>query len=206
MISAHPLQWPEGWPRIHHPNLRKNGKFHRYGKYLTISDGVDRVLDELKRMGIDKQDAIISTNVRTRLDGFPRSGEPEPTDPGVAVYWQDMLGAHRVMAIDIYTTVADNLAGIAATLESMRAIERHGGSRILERAFTGFTALPAPGAKRTWREILGFTHDEKVTADELQTRYRKKAMDCHPDRPGGSHDAMAELNEAFEQAKREIGA
>ena len=38
------------------------------------------------------------------------------------------------MAIDAYTRTADNLAAVAATLEAMRAIERHGGAQILERA------------------------------------------------------------------------
>ncbi|KVD37855.1 hypothetical protein WJ41_22830 [Burkholderia ubonensis] len=62
---------------------------------------------------------------------------------GVAVYWETRAGARRVMAIDQYTRVADNLAAVAATLDAMRAIERHGGARILERAFTGFAALAA---------------------------------------------------------------
>ncbi|MGN5479481.1 hypothetical protein ACTMU2_29065 [Cupriavidus basilensis] len=103
---------------------------------LTVSDGVNRVLDELGRLGARPGSIIISTNVAVRLDGLPRSGQREPADPGAAVYWQDRSGAPRVMAIDQYRSVADNLAAIAATLEAMRAIERHGGAQILERAFT----------------------------------------------------------------------
>ena len=67
---------------------------------LSVTDAVARVLDELQRMGVDRQDVVISTNVRSRLDGLPRSGEPEPDNPGAAVYWQEALGARRVMAID----------------------------------------------------------------------------------------------------------
>ncbi|TGR16226.1 J domain-containing protein, partial [Mesorhizobium sp. M8A.F.Ca.ET.202.01.1.1] len=37
-------------------------------------------------------------------------------------------------------------------------------------------------------------------------RYRRLAAQRHPDLPGGSHDAMAELNQAKEQALKEIGA
>jgi hypothetical protein len=33
---------------------------------------------------------VISTNVRMRLDGLPRSGEKESQDPGAAVYWQEL--------------------------------------------------------------------------------------------------------------------
>jgi hypothetical protein len=71
-------------------------------------------------MGVDRQDVVISTNVRTRLDGLPRSGEPEPSDRGAAVYWEDQKRKRRVMAIDRYGKVADNLAAIAATLDAMR--------------------------------------------------------------------------------------
>ena len=52
--------------------------------------------------------------------------------------------------------VEESLAAIAATLDAMRAIERHGGARVLERAFTGFTAVPAPDARKHWREVFGF--------------------------------------------------
>lgn len=161
-MNAYPLSWPEGWPRIPFGQQR-DALFGRRdttgGKKLlglTVTQAVQRVLVELERMNIDRQDVIISTNVRTRLDGLPRSGEREPADSGAAAYWQDRQGHKRVIAIDQYTKVADNLAAIAATLDALRAVERHGGARILERAFTGFTALPAPGQTtvRTWRQVF----------------------------------------------------
>ena len=117
--------------------------------------GVERVLDELGRLSIWRDDSVISTNITTRLDGLPRSDQKAPEDPGVAVYWETKNGDRRVMAIDQYRRVADNLAAIAATLEALRAIERHGGAQILDRAFTGFTSLPSPAAARTWREVIG---------------------------------------------------
>ena len=139
--------------------------------------------------------------MRTRLDGLPRSGERKPDDPGAAVYWETRKGERRVMAIDRYTDVADNLAAIAATLEAMRAIERHGGAQILDRAFTGFVALPAPGASKSWRDILEYGGGP-ARADEIDRNYRILARDAHPDR-GGNHEAMSELNRAREEALRE---
>src|SRR5690606_21640176 len=123
---------------------------------LTIAQALDRVRDELRRMGIHDDDLVDSTNLPLRLDGWPRSGQAEPADPGVVVYWTDRFDRsrpRRCMAIDRYDRVADNLAAIAATLEAMRAIERHGGAEILNRAFTGFTALPA--GSESWWGILG---------------------------------------------------
>lgn len=218
-INAYPLSWPTGWPRVA-AHLRKGARFtkgerqHRRNsdgssssrmlhKSLSVIDGIGRVLQELERMGIERQDVVISTNLRTRLDGLPRSGESRPDDPGVAVYWQDALGSRRVMAIDIYTEVADNLAAVAASLDAMRAIERHGGAQILERAFTGFTALPEPGkSQQHWRDVLGLRPATPQTTDSINAAYRRLAADAHPDR-GGSHERMAEINRARDEALRE---
>src|ERR1039458_7365901 len=131
-IQAYPLAWPVDWKRTA-PNQRQNGRFKKVekvwrpgsapgavgyyncnNKWLTVTDGVGRVLLELERMGIGRDDVIVSTNVRTRLDGLPRSGEKEPEDTGASVYWQPLNSKEpmRCMAIDRYASVADNLAAI----------------------------------------------------------------------------------------------
>jgi hypothetical protein len=208
-INAYPLQWPTGWKRTQHVDRRSatfNKKTHgnRGTQRLTIADGAQRVLAELEAMGYGRDDIVISTNVELRLDGLPRSDRSEPGDPGTAVYWRTRKGEHKVMAVDRYDRVADNLAAIAATLEAMRAIERHGGALILERAFTGFAALPAPGAKREWWEILGV--ERSATRDTVRGAYRALASKFHPDKPGGSHEKMAELNSAQEAALLECAS
>lgn len=202
MITAYPLQWPEGWPRTK-SHLRKNGNFRKDGKWVTVYQACDRVLVELGRLGIGRDDIVISTNLKTRMDGLPRSDQSEPGDHGAAVYWETRKHERRVMAIDRYNTVADNLAAIAATLEAMRAIERHGGAQILDRAFTGFVALPAPGAQRHWRAVIGVGPDVRDLA-VVRAEFRRRAADHHPDRPGGTHDAMAELNAALAAAEKEL--
>lgn len=146
-------------------------------------------------------------NLQTRLDGLPRSDQKAPVDPGVAVYWQRNGEAPKVMAIDQYTTVADNIAAIAATLDAMRAIERHGGAQILDRAFTGFEALPAPGQSKSWRDILDVPDDMRPADSQLaraKNHYRALASANHPDK-GGSTERMAEINRAWQQACEELG-
>lgn len=207
MINNFPLSWPEGWPRA---SLRKSATFARRGysdsayrplKNLEVADGVGRVLLELSRLGVDRQDIIISTNVRTRIDGLPRSGEAEPKDPGAAVYWQDDKRRSRVMAIDRYDRVADNLAAIAATLEALRAIERHGGGQILERAFTGFTALPSPGVARPWWAVLGI--DPQADRAEIELAYKRRRSATHADK-GGSDAEFHEVQQAYELALAQV--
>lgn len=219
-VSAYPLEWPAGWRRTAAAD-RKNAHFgkqeRQYStipgsnnswmrkKDLTISDGVGRILDSLERMGISRNDVVISTNVRTRLDGLPRSGERQPDDPGAAVYWRhDYNSPMRCMAIDRYSSVADNLGAIAATLEAMRAIERHGGAEILNRTFTGFAALAATTGPRPWREVLGIMVGGDLTRSLVEAHYRTLARARHPD-AGGSDAAMVELNVARDQALQEIG-
>jgi curved DNA-binding protein CbpA len=44
-------------------------------------------------------------------------------------------------------------------------------------------------------EILGLEKD--ATAEDVKKAYRKKAQKAHPDRKGGSEDAMREVNDAY---------
>lgn len=209
-MNRYPLSWPEGWKRTQAAS-RKSAKFGRAsrhnnagwtpGRALTVAEATGRVLGELQRFGARSPDTIISTNLVVRQDGLPRSDQRAPADPGVAVYWRRREDkAHKVMAIDIYDTVADNLAAIAASLDALRAIERHGGAKILERAFMGFIALPAPGQEtgRSWQKVLEL--DDEVDLEVARARYRRLCSERHPDR-GGSHEAMSELNRAWEQAQ-----
>lgn len=178
MIQAYPLAWPQGWPRT---GGRKAGQFKTYGRDISVDVGVRRVLNQLALMHIAAAGVVISTNVPLRRDGTPRSDQAQPADRGVAIYWTDGKGGRKVMAIDLYMKVEHNLAAIATTLEAMRAIERHGGAQILERAFTGFTALAAPAVFDPWA-VLGL----KPGADrgEVERKFRELAMRHHPDRGG----------------------
>lgn len=78
---------------------------------------------------------------------------------------------------DAHTRTRDNLAAIVATLEAMRAIERHGGAQIFERAFTGLRALPKPSGSDRW-DVLQVTRD--ATREVIEANYRRFARDQHP--------------------------
>ncbi len=93
-------------------------------------------------------------------------------------------------ACDKWQDVYDNIYAIGKTIEALRGIERWGTGDMVEQAFTGFVALPAP---KSPHEILGVTAG--ASEEEIDAAYRQKAMAVHPDR-GGSAAAMAEINEA----------
>jgi hypothetical protein len=194
--QAYPLRWPTGWKRTA-ARARKVDRFSSKGptfgnRALTNSEAASRVLLQLERFGVDIDQVIISSNVRPTLGGLPRSGERNPEDPGVAVYWTKRGEPQRCMAIDCYSNVAGNLAAIAATLEAMRAIERHGGAAILDRAFAGFAALPPSREGLPW-VVLGVEPD--ASEEDVERAYRALAMKFHPDR-GGTEADMARLNAA----------
>lgn len=214
-MQRYPLAWPDGWKRT--PGAqRKRAQFgkgeRQYSsvpggsswmrrKDLSVYDATTRVLTELQRLGVLEGDSVISTNLQVRLDGLPRSNQSEPGDPGVAVYWQTRGEPMRVMATDRYDRVADNLAAIAATLEAMRAIERHGGAQILERAFTGFDALPDPN-NRNWRDVLGKDVTDRA---QLEAVYKRLRSESHPDK-GGSAERFHDVQRAYDDACKELPA
>lgn len=202
MIPTYPLAWPAGWKRTP-AHRRKAAKFRSTSRRSSLSpfDGVSRVLEELERMAVGRDDIVVSTNLPTRLDGLPRSDAREPDDSGAAVYWRTKSGELKCMAIDRYSRVADNLAAIAATLEALRAIERHGGGEILDRAFTGFTALPEP--PNDWRRVLGVPAN--ATLAQARDAYMRARSVAHPDR-GGNAEAFGAVERAWAAAQQETPA
>jgi hypothetical protein len=209
MTQAYPLQWPAGWPRMS-AGGRKRAKFSKgerqysnqpgggswvHKKELSIWDATKRIQGELTTMGVRDGLYVISTNLELRNDGLPRSGQRAPEDPGVAVYWT-RKGQQQVMAIDLYDRVQDNMAAIAASLNALRAIERHGGAQILDRAFAGFTALANPDSFDPWA-VLGLRPG--ATKDDIERKYRELARAAHPD-TGGSHEAFTTLQRARTEA------
>jgi len=207
--TAYPLTWPAGWKRTP-VESRSVGRFGttktnvmsgwRHTEHISIHAATVRLRQELGRMGVRDDDIVLSTNLQLRLDGLPRSGQTQPKDPGAAVYWSDPWAkAPRCMAIDRYTKVEQNIAALAATIEAMRAIERHGGAAVLERAFSGFIAVPAPAAEHDWRVVLELQDVVELGREDVERAFRRLAAKAHPDRDG-SHERMTALNLARERA------
>lgn len=198
MAEAFPLQWPDGWPRT--PSFKRESD-RRFGGAvygLTMGRARDQLLSELQRL--NAQGAVVSSNVALRRDGLPYSDQRRLDDPGVAVYFT-LRKRPLVMARDAYISVAGNLRSLTLAIEAMRQLERHGGSTMMERAFTGFAAITPPDWKKPWREVFGIKPDWR---GDITTLYREKAKLRHPD-SGGSDTQMAELNVAYEEARRDLG-
>lgn len=192
--EAYPLQWPEGWPRT---PVSKRGA-SRFGKNMGFNQ-IGKLQNELRLLGA--RNTVISSNVPLRNDGLPYASESKRRydDPGVAVYFT-LKGKPLSMARDVYWTPWENIRSLILAIDAIRSIERHGGSTMMERAFSGFAAIAPPDWKKPWRQVFGVQPDWH---GDITALYREKAKNRHPD-AGGNDDLMAELNVAFAEAKREL--
>jgi hypothetical protein len=189
-VNAFPLSWPPTFPRC---KVRERGAFK-----TTLAGALKNVGDSLRRFASDsgkKLDGIImSSNVTL--------GVSRPEDPGVAVWFKwDGLGV--CIAVDRYLTVEANLQAIHHIIEARRVELRHGTLALVRATFQGFLALPAPKGSH-WSEVLQLPKD--ATRADVRAAYRRYASQHHPDKPGGSHAKMAELNAAQEAALLEVPA
>jgi len=173
---------------------RETGQFR-----TTLAGAMSNVKDSLRRFGSDSgktiTDLVISSNVTL--------GNDNPSDPGVAI-WFKWDGLSICIPVDRYSKVAANLQAIHHIVEARRTELRHGTLALVRATFTGFAALPAP-PKKDWRSVLDFDATRRVTAEDVDSRFKALSKQRHPDMPGGSSEAMSALNAAREAAIREIG-
>ncbi|MBO3760389.1 J domain-containing protein [Ciceribacter sp. L1K22] len=193
-ITAFPLSWPPTMPRF--AGKREKGLFK-----TSLNGALVNVKASLRAFGRDSgspiEDIVISSNVTL--------GVTNPDDPGVAI-WFIWDGEWRCIPIDRYASVAANLQALHHVLEARRVELRHGTLALVRATFQGFLALPAPAGKRPWTEVLGVERSPtpSVTIANIEERYRALARTNHPDR-GGDPDAMAEINQARDEALKEVG-
>lgn len=194
MIDAYPLQWPidrprtSKWDRMIGPNKMPSGR-------------IRQLLSKELRM-MDVSQIVVSTNVATRRDGLPYAGQKAPDDPGVVLYFT-RKGSDIAISCDRWQSVDANLRAIGLTIEAIRGMERWGTEEMIDRAFTGFKALPEsatvmPFTAKPWHEVL-----EVAPTASMETRraaYRSLLFKHHPDQ-GGDTAMFTEVQRAWDQAQ-----
>lgn len=195
MTTPYPLAWPD--------HIDRSAKREKSAFKTTLAGAIQNVRTSLRLFGENSgkavADVVISSNVTL--------GEERPADPGVAV-WFTWDGLAVSIPVDRYATPAENLQAIHHVLEARRTELRHGTLALVRASFRGFQALPAPAGrpkKPKWFEVLGIPESTRDPA-AIASAYRSASATAHPDRPGGSHDAMARLNAARDEALRLCGA
>lgn len=185
-IEAFPLQWPPGRVRMKWPE-RSNFE-------VTLGKSIKDVQEEVRRLG--GSGLVISSNLPLRRDGMPYANASQPADRGVAVYFR-YKKKPMCFACDRWDRIEDNMRAICKTIDALRGIERWGSGQMVEQAFTGFTALPAP--EQPW-QVLGLD-TSRPTREQIDEAHRRLAAQHHPDRGGDTHQ-MARINTARDELYR----
>lgn len=184
MTEAFPLAWPGSRPRTAWP---QRSRFE-----VPFSTARDELMREISLLGGTLP--VLSSNIRLKRDGLPYANEPEPADKGIAVYFT-YKKQQMCFACDRWDRVRDNIQAVRHTIAALRGIDRWGTGDMMQQAFTGFVALPAP---KDPHDVLGVRPG--ASPEEIDAAWRRKAKEVHPD-AGGSGDAMHEINEARAKLK-----
>lgn len=186
MIEAYPLRWPDGWPRTKWPQQS------RYD--LSFARARDEIVRQVRLA--KGSNVIITTNIPLRRDGLPLANMSEPKDSGVALYWDDKDRRPRVLPIDAWRTVRENMRAVAMAIESLRTFDRTGAKAIIDRVYDGFARLPE--AQDCW-SVLGLP--KHSARDTVTARFRELSLSQHPDR-GGNAEAYGRITQAYHEAIR----
>jgi len=210
--EGRPLDWPAGWPRTVAQNRRRSP----FVKPAFVRDR-DEVIRRLGRRGTM---VVITSDLPLNSMGLP-SGEGRCADPGIAVWWVER-GRERVMACDRWLGISENMRAVNVSLQALAGLDRWGAAEMVERAFSGFAALPPGSGEQTvaqpeivdWRGILeinednarslmGDAYSEAVLLSLVKTKFRNLMAKVHPDR-GGDVELAARLNAAMAAAEAEL--
>lgn len=127
---------------------------------------------------------------------FSRNLMPSERAASLSIDFSD--GRKIVWGSDSQETPADNARLLCIALERLRLLDKAGLTDMMR------TALMQLAAPMEAYAVLGV----KPTAskDEIQKAYLRLAQERHPDKEGGSDEAMAELNTARDEALKALDA
>lgn len=191
-MDAFPLDWPVGYKRTE-SYKRRGSQFKQ-----TMENAQKFLRQEVARLG--GTGLIVSTNIPVRNDGglYADWMKKKIDDPGVAIFFR-YKGQDITMCADQYSRIWENIYALGKTIESIRAIERYGASEFMQRAFSGFTALPESSVIITpqkWWQVLEVS--PTASEDEIKSAYRKKAIETHPGK-GGTAEQFVIIQNAYQE-------
>jgi DnaJ-domain-containing protein 1 len=221
-ILPFPLAWPSSSPRTARADRRRSHFGADHAGDVSPAAARAFLLDELARLGATS--VMVTSNLPMSRQDVAAAPPDFIGDPGVAA-WFELRGERRVLGCDRWVTVAENLRALALTVEAMRGLERWGAAEVVERAMSGFAALPAGGATdaaittsaptspRTvtpaggapidWRKVLRAEPGENLAT--VKRRYRNLMSVVHPDQ-GGRNALASRLNDAMSAAERDLAS
>ncbi len=182
----------EFWPGEPTPSRNRRKSPFR-GSWQNTLDGLEREIGHLKGRDILFQAYMRPEHIRN--DGWPRSGAPNPSGPGIVVSFT-ANGVALSFPCDTFTDWRDNLRAVALGLSALRTVERYGITRRQEQ-YKGWAKLAAPEPENARKQAFVFFakltgwSESEIRAD-LQGAYRLACRAAHPDH-NGNHEAFVAL-------------
>lgn len=184
-VESYPLHWPEGRPRT---ARRQHAPFR-----MSLAGARDHLMEQVRLLG--GRQPILSSNLELRRDGLPYANQKAPADPGIAVYFAYKNKQH-CFACDDWNRVEDNIRAIGKTIEALRGIARWGTGDMMERAFQGFEALPAPESEPWWSTLGFMSEGEALTDGNFEIQAKRLMQKFHPDKPDGDEWRFLQVTKA----------
>ncbi len=167
-------------------------KISPYNARLSIGNYKRKILEALNKIGIEKQYIDIIFGGGT---GYHQKAWAETT-------WM-VNGEEHKYRCDSQSRDVDNVAAIAQVIEQdSKSIRR--GLKTFGQVMNQFKLEYNPDGPRirSPREIIGIPGDMK-DLDYITFKYKKRAKHIHPDAEGSTEE-MQELNQAYEDIKKEL--
>jgi hypothetical protein len=186
------LNWPAGRPRRSEHERRRDetvGLQNRAAPYAIRR--LHRALERLQATDIQ-----ISSDLS--IGDYQYASDVAATaDPGACVHFV-LAGDIYAISCDRFISAGENLIALGRHVEAMAALERHGVASAIE-TLQAFAVTPAAGDRLNPFESLG-------SREDVQAEFRRRSVVNHPDKPTGSHEAMANLTRARDEALRDLEA
>lgn len=197
------------WPGKMTPHRERLSPRYKIAPAVTRTELL-RELEAIKATDCFIQAAYSEDQIR--LDGMPRSGAV-PAHPGIILTYSVKSSPIPFdLPCDAFRDAEQNLRAICLTLQRLRLIEET-GVKTHGRQYEGFRRLPAPSTATTKESAaaviielssVACTPAEFLRDAELRaSAYRSAALNCHPDRSGGSDEIFKRLQEAKELIDKE---
>lgn len=182
------LSWPADEPRTPTDDRRKTSPFS-----MDFSKAYRQLDEELQRFGA--VDVVLSHNDNRR-------DTVRMKDAAAVIYFK--IGGRDIsIPCDLYFNVQDNIRAIGEVVKAMRRMEMYGGSRMSQKSFTGFVALPPP--PDIWKMLgiskgVGEALSVKMRREFVMEAFREQSKIVHA--AGGD---MAAMVAARDQALEQLG-
>jgi hypothetical protein len=192
--TAYPLAWPPDHKRAPYRESSRFGTNSSIqSKRTSLNEVINDLILELQRLGA--RGVTISANLALRQDGYPKSGQAQPMDPGVAVYFT-LNKKSIVLPCDRWHRVECNLMAVVKHIEATRGLARWGVGT-LEKHFDGFARLPEKAQADPWWRTLNVEPTAK--REEIDKAFRSLAKSHHPD-AGGDVEQWHRISDAYDMA------